>query len=472
MNPREPLNLLGHPDSLEYTLVVLGSGEDAPPGFLLGASRLSVGAGEADDVFLSGVGVAPAHVRLVFLDGEVTLLAATEEVRIDGEPVTAFPVDLKPLQVLSLSADTHLAYGPVNAVWPTPPAWEVPEAATEPEPAALAGAAVSGGAAAGTMPAPRSVKQTVALSARMGGVVVGVAAILAVAVALVDLIWGSREVVNPNDGAIDQSVVALEKLLARHPDRYSGVELHRRSDGAIALRGFMESTQAYQELAEEVRQQVVSSGGNVRLDALTRERLQDLIADQISRFPLASEIDTAQPDLQVRIFGIRTEAMDPAQLMADLERVGARVAPRKMTVSLDLTPVDKVTADITGRLASSPITREFQLAITDVGGRITGVVAPAAEEEARALLFDLLNTYSNRLPLTFALKVDPKLNFTVVGLTLSGESPSATLLQRGRVETYRVGETVFDTGELREIRRGGVMVGLGRRELFVPLARR
>ena len=79
---------------------------------------------------------------------------------------------------------------------------------------------------------------------------------------------------------------------------------------------------------------------------------------------------------------------------------------------------------------------------------------------------------AQRVPLTFDLKVDPKLNFTLVGLTIGGETSTATLVQRGRVESYRLGEAVFGTGELREIRRNGVVIALGRRELFIPMSAR
>ena len=55
---------------------------------------------------------------------------------------------------------------------------------------------------------------------------------------------------------------------------------------------------------------------------------------------------------------------------------------------------------------------------------------------------------------------------------MGGEAASATLVQRGRAETFRVGEMVFGNGELKEIRRNGVVVGLGRRELFIPMSSR
>lgn len=469
MSPRDALpNLLGH-DQQEYTLVVLGQPmAEHPPGFLLGAARLSLGAGEADDVFLSGVGVVPGHVRLVFLDGQITLLSATEEVRIDGQPVVAYPVELKPLQTLSLSPDTHLAYGPVGSRWPDPIEW--PVQADAPAAEAPSEAVV---APKPRPPRPsRTVKQHVVHSARLSGVVVGVAALLAVGVVLSDLIWGNREVVNPGAVAIDRSAEVLEDLLSKEPSRLSTVQLLRRPDGALTLRGFVDSESIYQDLAETVRQQVVKSGGNVRLDALSRERLEGLVRDQIGRYPLGSQLDITAEEIQLRIYGVRTDGIDADRLRGELARLEERVLPRVMKVDIELEPLERVTADIGQALSRSPITREFQFSVLGAKAVVSGVVAPSAEDEARRILEELQASMAVRLPLTVDLKVDPKLNFTLVGLTMGGEASTATLVQRGRMESYRVGEAVFGTGELREIRRNGVVIALGRRELFIPMSSR
>ena len=70
---RDPVGAMTRPEALDYTLVILGSTDEVPPGYLLGASRLSLGAGEADDVYLAGVGVAPgAAAAGVEQKGEVT----------------------------------------------------------------------------------------------------------------------------------------------------------------------------------------------------------------------------------------------------------------------------------------------------------------------------------------------------------------------------------------------------------------
>lgn len=409
---RDPMGGSTRAETLDHTLVVLGSADEVPPGYLLSASRLSLGAGEGDDVYLSGVGVAPGHVRLVYLDGQVTLLSASEEVRIDGVVVQQFPAELRPLQTLSLSPDTHLAYGPLGAQWPKPPVWEV----AEPTPVDDAPIAEAPDAPklVRAKRVPRTVKQQVVHSAQLSSVVLGVATVLVVAMVLINLMWGSREVVNPGEQAIDRAEQVLQDWVKRDPARFASVRIVRRSDGAISLTGFMDSEEAYRALADQVRQQVVSSGGNVRLDAVTRERLEGLIRDQIGRYPLVSTLEVSPEVIRLNISGIQTDAIDPPRLLADLSRLRDRVKPREMFIDLDLEPAQALAAEIAEELSRSPITREFQFAVGETGGSISGVVAPAAEAEARNLLENLKQIHGQRMPLTFDVKVDPKLNFSLV----------------------------------------------------------
>jgi hypothetical protein len=84
---------------------------------------------------------------------------------------------------------------------------------------------------------------------------------------------------------------------------------------------------------------------------------------------------------------------------------------------------------------------------------------------------EVQKTFAERLPLTVDLKVDPKLNFSVVSLTQGGDGSTATLVQRGRTQIFRVGEPVFGVGELTDIKSDGVVLALGRREIFIPLIR-
>ena len=109
-----------------YLLVILGQPEPDEIGFELSSARLSVGAGENDDVYVSDVGVVPGHVDMIFLDGHVTVLSAAETIYIDGQVVTKFPFDWPPLSTLSFGPDTHLAYGEKGANWPAAPEWDAP----------------------------------------------------------------------------------------------------------------------------------------------------------------------------------------------------------------------------------------------------------------------------------------------------------------------------------------------------------
>jgi hypothetical protein len=136
-----------------------------------------------------------------------------------------------------------------------------------------------------------------------------------------------------------------------------------------------------------------------------------------------------------------------------------------------LETADQLIQEVTNALTSGPITRDMQVRLEASGSRISGLVAAPVEAEARTALNKIVEDFSSRMPLTVDLKVDSKLNFTVVSLTQGGLESSATLMQRGKTQTFRVGESVFNTGELLEVKPDGVVIALGRREMFIPLIR-
>lgn len=459
----------------EFTLVVLGGDDAQQPGFLLGASRLSVGAGAEDDVFLTGVGVVPGHVQLIFLEGHITLLAAAEEVRIDGQTVTSYPCELQPRQALSLSPDTHLAYGPVGSPWPAPPPWVLPE---PDEPAAQDGAdatsaAQAQAAARAEEPArgPVTARERAVHGARLAAMALSAATLIVVGLVVTDLVWGVGEVVNPAEVVIDRSEDALRRMLEADPDNYGSVSLSVRPDGALALTGFIDSEAAFRKLAEQVRQEDVNSRGNVRLDAMTAERLSALVSDQLARFPLGSWVDVTPTRVLVTVYGASVDAEIMGRLKSDLERLAPRLVPRRLLIRMRVEKPDKLAEEVTGALTASAVTRDLRFSIDDEGGLISGLVGAAMEADARAAVAEVQKTLVGRLPLRVDLKVDPKLNFVVLSLTQGGADSSATLLQRGKAQTFRVGEPVFGVGELVDIKVDGVVLALGRREIFIPLVR-
>ena len=461
----------------EFTLVVLSAADDGErPGFQLGAARLSVGAGENDDVFLNGVGVVPSHVQLIFLEGRVTLMSAAEEVRVDGQAVTAYPFELKPLQAISLSPDTHLAYGEVGSAWPSAPTWRLPEEeVAEPdaaEAAAGASAAAVAAAAASTLDAaPMTARARVIHGARLASVALAAATVVVVGLVVTDLVWGSRETVHSADIVTDRAEEVLSRLLASDPQNYGSVRITARPDGALSLTGFVDSELAFRKLADYVRQEDMNSRGNVRLDAMTAGRMAALVKDHLARFPLDSRVEVTPTAVKLSIFGAATDAEGLDRIKGELARLTTRVAPRKLEVDFRVQPADQLANEVINALGRVGSTRDLQFRIDDEGGRITGLVAAAAESEARAAVAEVQKTFADRLTLIVDLKVDPKLNFSVVSLTKGGEGSTATLVQRGRTQTFRVGEPVFGLGELTDIKGDGVVLALGRREIFIPLIR-
>lgn len=453
-------------------LVVLGDQGGDRPGFMLGDARLSLGAGTDDDVYLTGVGVVPGHLRLIFLEGQVTLLSAAEAVRVDGQPVEAYPVDLKPLQVISLGPDTHLAYGDVGSTWPAAPVWEVPQQATDP-------AAATRGPDTGAAheddheveAAPMSRRARVVHGARWAALALTAATVMVLGMVVTDLAWGVRESVVPGEVAIDRSEDQLKTWLASDPASYRSVMLTVRDDGALSLTGFVDSEDNYKKLAQQVRQQSVSSGGNVRMDVLTEGRLEALVRDILSRFPLRGQLEVAPDRILVVVSGVKLDQDLMDRIGRDLSRLGARTLPRGLDVEFRLQEAYQLMQQVSMALNQSPTTRDLRFEIDESGGHIVGLVPAAIETEALAAAHSIRKSFESQLPITVELKVDAKLNFNVVSLTQGGDAPTATLVQRGKAQTFRVGEPVFGVGELMDIRVDGVMLALGRREVFIPLSR-
>lgn len=452
-------------------LVVLNQDGEESPGLMLGDSRLSLGAGNEDDVYLTGVGVVPAHLRMVFLEGRMTLLAAAEAVRIDGEPVLAFPADIAPLQVISLGPDTHLAYGHRGSTWPSAPAWESPQEVVDPIEESLLDPSEHPDEAHERARPPMTKRARVVHGARWASLALAAATVVVVGAVLTDLAWGVRETVVPGEVAIERSEDLLKKWLESEPASYQSVSLTVRDDGALSLTGFIDSEETYKKLAQQVRQQSVSSGGNVRMDVLTATRLESMVRDILARFPLIGRLDISPERVLIVVSGVRLEQDVMDRIETDLSRLGTRTQPLPLGVEFRVQDSYRLMQQITKALSQSPTTRDLRFEIDESGGRIVGQVPAAIEIEALAAAHAVKSAFESQLPITIALKVDAKLNFHLVSLSQGGDAPSATLVQRGKVQTYRLGEMVFGVGELTDVRVDGVTLALGRREVFMPLSR-
>ena len=315
---------------------------------------------------------------------------------------------------------------------------------------------------------PRS---RIAHCARLSVLALATATVIVAGLVLTELAWSNGDKVVPGEVAIDHSQQVLGQLLASSREIFGSVSLTERNDGVLALTGFIDSEEAYARLAEQVRQQSVSSGGNVRMDVLTPGRLEALVRDTLSRFPLAVRTETTAETIQLNVFGVKLEPEIMARVKSDLSRLAPRVNPKTLKIEFNVQEADKILRDITQSLSKSPATRDLRVELDESGGHIVGTVPAALEKEATAAALAIMKTFETQLPLKISLKFDSKLNFSVVSLTQGGEVSTATLVQRGRAQTFRVGDAVFGVGELTDIRNDGVALALGKREVFIPLSR-
>ena len=73
--------------------------------------RFTIGSGDGDAIYMPDTaGAVPEHLKLVFYDGVLTLLAASDSIWVNSVKVSAFPFDVHAGDVISLSPDCHMAF--------------------------------------------------------------------------------------------------------------------------------------------------------------------------------------------------------------------------------------------------------------------------------------------------------------------------------------------------------------------------
>lgn len=421
--------------------------------------RLKVGAAETDDVVITSVGVAPSHASFVYIDGHITVLSANHEVRLDGVVQKQFPFEWEPLHVLTLGSE-HLTYGPEESAWPQIPVIEEAlelEAAPEPEVPHY------------VPPVRRTAKEHAVISARRGGIVIATAIAVIILGLLVNLFFGSRDIVSPNDRSIEKAYKDINQLLQSDKESFSTVKLEKRIDGALAISGFVDDQKSFMLLADAVRNESINTKGNVRFEAFSKEKLSEQIKDLIGNYPLKYTLTISGNDIYAELTGIKTPDLDVENLKNELGRINDRVAPRVFHYTITtLDPAD-LTKSVNAKLAASPLMRNLKFEIKNKTAVIKGVVAISAEERTMVAVRNLTSTLMSSFPVVVDIVTDPKIAFQVSSVLMGGQGAIANLTLRGKTETFRVGDEVFNAGELVEIRKDGVIVRSKNKELFVPV---
>jgi hypothetical protein len=454
----DPQFFIGTDDTQLFLATLM---EDGEVGDLLELhpGRLKIGAAETDDIFLNLVGVAPSHVSFVYIDGHITVLSASHEVRLDGVVQKQFPFDWQPLQVLTLGS-AHLSYGPEQSEWPLiPQIEEMAEVEEEVKPAVPE-----------YVPPPkRTAKEHAVISARRGGIVIATAIAVIILGLLINLLFGSRDIVSPNDRSIAKAYEDINQLLQSDKEGFSSVKLEKRIDGALAISGFVDDQKSFMLLADSVRNESIKTKGNVRFEALSKDKLSEQIKDLIGNYPLKYTITLSGHDIYAEITGIKTPDLDLDNLKNELERINDRVAPRTFHYNITtLDPAD-LTKSINAKLASSPLTRNLKFEIKNKTAVIKGVVAASAEERTMVAVRNLTNSLMSSYPVVVDIATDPKINFQVSSVLMGGQGNMAVLTLKGKTDAFKVGDEVFGLGELLEIRKDGVVVSSKSKELFVPV---
>jgi hypothetical protein len=307
------------------------------------------------------------------------------------------------------------------------------------------------------------------ISARRGGIVIATAIAVIILGLLINLLFGSRDIVSPNDRSIAKAYDDINQLLQSDKEGFSSVKLEKRIDGALAISGFVNDQKSFMLLADSVRNESIKTKGNVRFEALSKDKLSELIKDLIGNYPLKYTITLSGNDIYAEITGIKTPDLDLDNLKNELERINDRVAPRTFHYNITtLDPAD-LTKSINAKLASSPLTRNLKFEIKNKTAVIKGVVAASAEERTMVVVRNLTSSMMSSYPVVVDIATDPRINFQVSSVMMGGQGTAAILTLRGKSEAFKVGDEVFGIGELLEIRKDGVIVSSKSKELFVPV---
>jgi hypothetical protein len=231
----------------------------------------------------------------------------------------------------------------------------------------------------------------------------------------------------------------------------------------------MEDHKTFLLLADAVRNQAIKTKGNVRFDALSKDKLSEQIKDLIGNYPLKYTITLSGNDIYAEITGIKTPDLDLDNLKNELERINDRVAPRKFHYTITTLDPQDLTKTINAKLASSPLTRNLKFEIKNKTAVIKGVVAASAEERTMVAVRNLTNSLMSSYPVVVDIATDPKINFQVSSVLMGGQGNMAVLTLKGKTDAFKVGDEVFGLGELLEIRKDGVVVSSKSKELFVPV---
>jgi hypothetical protein len=277
--------------------------------------------------------------------------------------------------VLTLGS-AHLSYGPEQSEWPLIPQIEEMGGAEE-EATPVIPEFVP--------PPKRTAKEHAVISARRGGIVIATAVAVIILGLLINLLFGSRDIVSPNDRSIAKAYEDINQLLQSDKQGFSSIKLEKRIDGALAISGFVDDQKSFLLLADAVRNESIKTKGNVRFEALSKDKLSEQIKDLIGNYPLKFTITLSGNDIYTEITGIKTPDLDLDNLKNELERINDRVAPRKFHYNITtLDPAD-LTKSINAKLAASPLTRNLKFEIKNKTAVIKGVVA--ATKAARRMDF-------------------------------------------------------------------------------------
>ena len=237
----------------------------------LSARRYSLGSSEDNVVILSDDDIEKNHITFFFSEGEVSVLSAHGGLMIDGKKINSFPLDVAPLQLMTLAGSNEndnvsLAFAEGTAAnWPDDK--KIAETL-----ARGANAAENKTKDEKTRRAEKKFGSFARLSPRKRKILLrsgsrfAVALGASIAIIFISLLW--QDPARRQAKRMQQVEQQLERELASKPREHRTVYIKEANDGSIILLGYVETEK------ELVRLRGIAFESGLRIRVVSKEQLR------------------------------------------------------------------------------------------------------------------------------------------------------------------------------------------------------
>jgi type III secretion system YscD/HrpQ family protein len=354
------------------------------------SGRLVVGSADTADIVISDPALKPEHFTILPEGSAASVLVGDAPLFIKGEARRNGAYKLVPFDLVKFGS-TCLAIGPQGADWPTfSQADLLPEASNTPKPVAPATEVSTRQSAAVALPGG---SRSLAAPGGGGRRRVQVATFMMALVAAVVFAAGYMFFVESTLPAGGENVAPL--ALARDIVRAagaSGVEVVQNSDGALAIEGFVETTDEQQRL----RQALLSANLPIEYRVVSLEQQVSAVRTEVASTGAKLSVTTDPKKGSIIIEGI----LPGLSHFEGLKQSLLRDIPDLRPLDLRVVTPEQVVRETREKLAAAGLESATKIEASPEGIRIVG----ALDEGKRATVARIVSELNDRF--AGAIKVE------------------------------------------------------------------